>query len=114
MGRGFVTGKEMPLDTQAGTGEIWVVDNDTVGAFMVTDLAPTDPFIRTTGAYENGAPVSGSCGNECIYMYNMGTTFAQDANKVAVITDVPVRAGCVDAIADLAALVSPETLIPRA
>lgn len=114
MGRPFVTGKEMPVDTQAGTGEIWVIDDDTVGAFMATDLAPTDPFIRKTGTYENGAPVDGSCGNECLYMYNMGTTFAQDANKVAVITDVPVQAGCVDAVADLAALVSPETLIPRA
>lgn len=114
MGRPFVQGKEMPVDAEAGTGEAWVIDDDTVGAFMATDLAPTDPFIRKTGTYANGAPVEGSCGNECVYMYNMGTTFAQDANKVAVITDIPVQAACVDAIADMAALVSPETLIPRA
>ena len=114
MGRPFVQDKAMPVDTQAGTGEAWVIGDDTVGAFLATDLAPTDAFIRKTGAYENGAPVDGSCGNECLYMYNMGTTFAQDANKVAVITDIPVQAACVDAIADLAALISPETLIPRA
>ena len=114
MGRPFVQDKVMPLDTQAGTGEIWMIDDDTMGAFMATDLAPTDAFIRKTGIYQGGQPVEGSCGEECIYMYNMGTTFAQDANKVAVITDVPVQAGCVDAIAELANLVAPTTLIPRA
>lgn len=111
-GRGFVLDKAMPIDTEAGTGEIWMIDDNTVGAFMATDLNPTEPFTRRTG--ENYGVTNADCGSECLYLYNMGTTFAQDANKIAVITDVPVRAGCVDTVADLASLVSPTTLIPRA
>lgn len=114
MGRPFVQDKSMPVDTEKGLGEIWMVDDDTAGAFMATDLAPTDAFIRRTGQYANGQPTDGSCGSECLYMYNMGTTFASDANKLAVIEDVPVQAGCIDTVADLAALVAPTTLIPRA
>lgn len=113
-GRPFVQDKAIPVDTVNGTGEIWMLDDATTGAFMATDLAPTEDYIRRIGQYENGEPVDGSCGSECIYMYNMGTAFASDANKLAVITDVPVTAGCVDAVADLAALVAPTTLIPRA
>lgn len=113
MGRPFVQDKAMPVDTQAGTGEVWMLDDETSGVFMATDLAPTEAFIRRQGTYAGGQPVEGSCGTECLFMYNMGAAFAQDANKLAVITDIPVQAGCVDAIADLAALVSPTTLIPR-
>lgn len=113
MGRPFVQDKSMIINTALGTGEVWMLDDATSGVFMATDLAPTRDFIRDTGAYANGAPTAGSCGSECLYMYNMGAAFAQDANKLAVITDVPVSAGCVDAVADLAALVAPTTLIPR-
>lgn len=111
-GREFVLDKAMPVDTQAGTGEIWMLDDDTVGGWMATDLAPTDDFRRVSG--KDYGDVSGACGSECEYLYNMGTTFAKDANKIAVITDVPVKAACTDAIADLAGLVAPTTLIPRA
>lgn len=111
-GREFVLDKAMPVDTEAGTGEIWMLDDDTTGGWMATDLAPTNEFRRVSGADYGDA--SKACGAECEYLYNMGTTFAKDANKIAVITDVPVKAACVDAIADLAGLVSPTTLIPRA
>lgn len=111
-GREFVLDKTMPIDTEAGTGEIWMLDDDTTGAWMAADLAPSDEFRRVSGqAYGD---INGACGSECEYLYNMGTTFAKDANKIAVITDVPVKAACVDAIADLAGLVAPTTLIPRA
>lgn len=112
MGRPFVQDKNMLVDTQAGTGEIWMIDDDTMGGFMATDLNPTDPFVRTSG--DGYGDKNANCGAECMYLYNMGTAFASDANKLAVITDVPVQAGCVDAISDLAALVNPTTLIPRA
>lgn len=114
LGKPFVTGQEMPIDVQAGTGEVWVIDDATVGAFMGTDLAPAmnSDFVRTKG--EDYGDASKGCGNECMFLYNFGTTFAKDANKVAVITDIPVQAGCVDAIADLANLVAPTTLIPKA
>lgn len=112
MGRPFVQDKAMPIDTATGTGEVWMLDDDTSGVFMATDLMPTDAFVRRTDA-ANNAPVEGSCGTECLYMYNMGAAFAQNANKLAVIESVPVQAGCVDAVADLASLVAPTTLIPR-
>lgn len=112
MGREFVEDKNMLVDVEAGTGEIWMIDDDTMGGFMVTDLNPTEPFVRKSG--EGYGDASAACGAECEYLYNMGTTFATDANKIAVITDVPVSAGCVDVISDLVNLVAPETLIPRA
>lgn len=111
-GRPFVQDPSMLLDPKAGTGEVWLIDDDTTGAFMATDLMPTEDFIRRSGVGDTVTP-DNHCGAECMYMYNMGTAFAQDANKLAVITDVPVKAGCVDAIADLAGRVYPETLIPR-
>lgn len=113
MGRPFVQDKSMLIDTQLGTGEVWVIDDDTTGAFMATDLAPTEDFIRRNGNYSSGQPTSGSCGTECLFMYNMGAAFAQDANKLAVITNIPVATGCIDTVADLASLISPQTLIPR-
>lgn len=112
MGREFVEDPAMPLDTAEGTGEIWMLDDETSGVWMATDLAPTEPFIRREG--KDYGVTAQSCGSECLYMYNMGTAFGKDANKLAVITDVPVAAACTDAIADLAALVAPTTLIPRA
>lgn len=112
MGRPFVQDKAMPIDTETGTGEVWMLDDETSGVFMATDLMPTEAFIRRSNTASN-APVEGSCGTDCLYMYNMGAAFAQDANKLAVITDIPVQAGCVDAVADLASLVAPTTLIPR-
>lgn len=112
MGRSFVQDKNMLVDTQAGTGEIWMIDDDTMGGFMATDLNPTDPFVRVQGS-DYGVTAQ-ACGSECMFLYNMGATFASNANKLAVITDVPVQAGCVDTISDLAALVNPTTLIPRA
>ena len=111
MGRPFVQDKAMPIDTQAGTGEAWIIDDDTVGAFLATDLAPTEDFIRRQG--QDYGVTDEACGSECLYMYNMGAAFAQDANKVAVIEDIPIQAGCVDAVADLAGLVAPTTLSPR-
>ena len=107
----FVSDKVVPVDTEAGTGEIWMLDDDTVGGWMMTDLAPTNDFMRVSGSDYGDA--TKACGAECTYLYNMGTTFATDANKLAVITDVPVRAACQNAVAELAALVAPTTLIPR-
>lgn len=112
MNREFVEDKNMLVDVENGTGEIWMIDDDTMGGFMATDLNPTEAFTRRQGS-DYGVTAQ-ACGSECMFLYNMGTAFAKDANKIAVITDVPVQAGCVDVISDLAALVYPETLIPRA
>lgn len=108
----FVEDKIVPVDTEAGTGEIWMLDDDTVGGWMATDLAPTDEFRRVSGT--GYGDTASACGAECEYLYNLGTTFAKDANRIAVIQDVPVKAACQNAIAELANLVAPTTLIPRA
>lgn len=112
MGRPFVEDKNMLVDVEKGTGEIWMLDDTTFGGFMVTDLNPTERFTRRSG--QDYGVTAQACGSECLFLYNMGTAFAKDANKLAVITDVPVQAGCVDVVSSLAALVQPETLIPRA
>lgn len=109
-GRSFIQDKLVPVDTAAGTGEAWVLDGDSVGLFLATDLAPTDSFIRYSGHNTESAP---RCGEECMYMYNLGAAFSNNANKLAVITDIPVESACTGAVADLAALVNPTTLIPR-
>ena len=109
MGREFVEDKIVPVDTTAGTGEAWIIDSDTVGLFLATDLAPTDKYIRNSDQTE-AAP---TCGSECTYMYNYGAAFGTNANTIAVIQDIPVYSACTDTIADLGSLVNPNTLIPK-
>lgn len=109
MGREFVEDKIVPVDTTAGTGEAWIIDSDTVGLFLATDLAPTDKYIRN-GDQTEAAP---TCGSECTYMYNYGAAFGTNANTIAVIQDIPVYSACTDTIADLGSLVNPNTLIPK-
>lgn len=110
MGREFVEDKVVPVDTAASTGEAWILDDDTVGLWLATDLAPTDKYIKESGHQVQEAP---TCGSECTYYYNYGAAFGTNANKIAVITDIPVYSACTDTIADLSSLVNPSTLIPR-
>lgn len=110
-GRRFIQDKLVPVDVATGTGEAWVLDEETLGMWLGTDLAPTDDFIRYSGINTVETP---NCGEECMYMYNFGTVFGTDANKLAVITNIPVQSACTGVIADLANLVNPNTLIPRA
>lgn len=109
-GRRFIQDKLVPVNTEAGTGEAWVLDRETIGLFLATDLAPTDRFVRYSGINTVETP---TCGEECMYMYNLGAVWGTDANKLAVITDIPVVSACAGAMADLASLVAPTTLIPR-
>lgn len=101
----------VPVDITAGTGEIWVLANDAVGAYLMTDLQPADAFIKYSG--HNATTPAEGCGNECAYYYNMGTTFNNNANKIMRIMDVPVSAACAAVIGDMGNLVMPQTLIPR-
>lgn len=110
MGREFVEDKLVPVDATAGTGEAWVIDDETVGLYLATDLAPTDKYIKESGLQTEAAP---TCGSECTYMYNYGAAFGTDANKIAVVYDIPIYSACTDTVADLASLVNPTTLIPR-
>ena len=110
-GRRFIQDRLVPVDTGAGTGEAWVLDGETLGMFLATDLAPTDRFIRYSGI--NNVEPATKCGEECMYMYNLGAVFGSDANRLAVIQDIPVSSACTGAISDLAQLIQPTTLIPR-
>lgn len=110
-GRRFIQDKLVPVDTAAGKGEAWVLDGETLGMFLATDLAPTDRFVRYSGI--NNVDPATKCGEECMYMYNLGTVWGSDANRLAVIYDIPVQSACTSAVSDLSALVQPTTLIPR-
>lgn len=110
-GRRFIQDKLVPVDVATGTGEAWILDEETLGMWLGTDLAPTDDFIRYSGINTVETP---NCGEECMYMYNFGAVFGTDANKLAVITNIPVQSACTGVIADYANLVTPNTLIPKA
>lgn len=106
-GHGFLRDKLVPVDMVAGTGDIWVLSGDAVGLFFGYNL--NDPYeIRndfTEQTLEDG------CGRFCTYLYNFGTVAGNNANRLAVISDVPISSACTE-IADLAALINPTTLIP--
>lgn len=106
----FVQDKTVPVDLTDGTGEAWVLNGEAVGAFMGTDLAPTEDFI-----YENSDPAAAAdgCRTNCTYYYNFGTTFNNNANKLAKIVDIPIDSACATAIGDLGGLIVPQTLIPN-
>lgn len=106
-GFGFLEDKLVPVDMTNATGDIWFIDGGSTGLFFGYNL--NDPYeIRndfTEQTLENG------CGKVCTYLYNFGTVANNNANRLMVISDVPVSSACTD-IADLAALINPTTLIP--
>lgn len=105
-GRQIREDKVVPVDMTAGTGEAWVLDSDSIGAFLASDL-------MTRLVKEGGIDTSeNNCGAECTYYYNFGAAFGNNANRLAVITDIPIRSACIDAYSDLAGLINPTTLIP--
>lgn len=110
-GMGFVQDRLVPVDMETGTGEIWILNGESVGLFLATNLMPSDDFIRESGDYTK-TPGNG-CAEECIYYYNLGTALANNANKIMRIVDVPLSGACTVAIGDLADIVVPQTLIPN-
>lgn len=107
----FIRDKIVPVDMTTGTGEIWVLDGETLGAFMATDLAPTDSFIYDDIEH-NDVPADG-CAVECMYMYNFGTVFNTNSNRLAVITNVSINSACTGAaLQGLDSIITPETLVP--
>lgn len=106
-GIGFVVDKLVPVNMTSGTGDIWLLAGDAVGLFFGYDLSR--PYeIRndfTEQTLENG------CGQMCTYLYNFGAVAGNNANRLMVISDVPISSACTE-IADLADLVNPNTLIP--
>lgn len=109
-GISFLQDKHVPVDLTLGTGEVWVLASDAVGAWMATDLMPADTFIKSSGYQEQS--LADGCGSECDFYYNFGTTFNNNATKIMKITDIPVSAACMNVVGDLGGLIFPETLIP--
>lgn len=110
-GIGFIRDRLVPVDLTAGTGEIWVQSSSSIGAYLATDLMPADAYIRSS--QNNGDTAANGCGSECDYYYNLGAAFANNANKLMKIVNVPVSGACAAAITDLGALITPKTLIPN-
>lgn len=107
----FIQDKTIPVDLTAGTGEAWLLDGDTTGVYMATDLAPTDRFIRH-GFTSTDDPSKG-CASECQFYYNFGAVFNNNPNRLAMITDIPLSANCIgNALQGLDGLVKPDTLVP--
>lgn len=110
-GHGFYADKDVSLDETAGTGEVWMLSPQAVGAWMITSLVPGEKYIRETFTH-NDRPADG-CAGGCKYYYNAGTVWCSDPNKLAVITDVPIGANCLGSVLNgLDGLVIPTTLVP--
>lgn len=108
-GARFIADKLVPYSTATATGDIWMLSGDSVGAYLVTDLIPADAYRREGWSFDED-----NCGTECRFYYNEGAAFANNANKLAVIKGVAATDACINATADLAGLIVPNTLIPRA
>lgn len=107
-GIGFIDDKLVPVDMEAMTGDVWLIDGSATGLYLAYDLgreAERNTFTEETK--ENG------CGTECHFLYNFGTVANNNANRVMVISGVPVSSACTE-IADLAELINPTTLVPAA
>ena len=104
----FLADPSMIIDMTDGTGEVWILHDDSVGLFLGTDLTVGDDFIRTSGVDTS----SNTCGSKCDYYYNFGAAFGRDASKLAVIQDIPLDSNCTAYLGDLAGILQPQTLIP--
>lgn len=108
-GIGFIRDKILPVDLTAGTGDVLLIDGSATGLFFGFNL--NDPYeIRndfTEQTLENG------CGQVCTYLYNFGAVANNNANRIMVVSGVPISSACTE-IADLAGLINPNTLIPAA
>ena len=108
-GIGFIDDKLVPVDMEAMTGDIWLIDGDATGMFLGYSIGNEkeikDDFTEQT--LEDG------CARLCTYLYNYGTVANNNANRIMVISGVAVSSACTE-IADLASLINPTTLVPAA
>lgn len=107
-GIGFIEDKLVPVDLEAMTGDIWLIDGSATGLYLAYDLG--NEAERKTFTEQSK---SDGCGQECYFLYNFGTVANNNANRVMVISGVAVSSACTE-IADLASLINPTTLVPAA
>ena len=108
-GIGFIDDKLVPVDMENMTGDIWLLDGSAVGAFLAYNIG-NEMEIRDDFTEKSKAE---GCGQLCTYLYNFGTVANNNANRLMIISDVPVSSACTE-IADLASLINPTTLVPAA
>lgn len=109
MGMGFIDDKLVPVDMENMTGDIWILAEDAVGLFLA--YGPGNEYEIRDDFTEQ--PKEDGCGQLCTYLYNFGTVANNNANRLMVISGVPVSSACTE-IGDLADLVNPTTLVPAA
>ena len=109
-GIGFIQDSMVPVDMANSTGEVWMLAGDSVGGFLATNLMPEADFIIEDDFTEQTK--ANGCGKLCTYLYNYGAVANNNAQRLAVITDVPFNANCADSIGDLGGIIQPTTLIP--
>ena len=107
MGIGFIRDKIVPVDMENLTGDIWLLDGASVGLFLAYALG-NEKMVKDDFTEET---LANGCGRFCTYLYNFGTVANNNANRLMVVSGVPVSSACTE-IADLAELVNPQTLIP--
>ena len=106
----FIQDAMVPIDMENSTGEVWMLAGDSVGGFLATTLMPESDFIFDDEYTE--LPKADGCARLCTYMYNFGGVANNNAQRLAVITDVPFNSACADSIGDLGGIIAPTTLIP--
>lgn len=105
----FIQDSTMLVDFTANTGEAWIIDGDTTGLFMGTDLFVGEDYIKRSGIDTS----SDKCGSECTYYFNYGAAFNTDARKLSMIVDIPIDSACINSLGDVQGLINPTTLIPN-
>ena len=105
-GIGFIQDALVPVDMEAMTGDIWLIDGSNTGLYLAYDLG--NEAERNTFTEQSKAE---GCGEDCHFLYNFGTVANNNANRVMVISGVAVSSACTE-IADLAGLINPTTLVP--
>lgn len=106
----FVQDTLVPVNTDAGTYQIWVADLNKAGVYMERNLS--DPFVETQSKYTDSA--TGDCFSTMHYLKNYGFAFTKDYNAVFRVTDCPLNSACLgeDVLLGLGNLITPDTLIP--
>lgn len=105
----FIRDKLVPVNLTDMTGEIWLLDANSTGLFMASNLMVGSDFIKESGVDTS----ENNCGAECTYYYNYGAAFANNAQRLAKIVGVPVNSACASVLGDISGLIVPQTLIPN-
>lgn len=108
----IIQDKALPVDLTGGTGEAWLLNTNSTGAYLGTRLYIDNPdFIRHD--FGTNTNRNDGCATECDYYYNYGTVFATNKNQLARIINIPLSANCIGGALDgLDGLVTPQTLVP--